>query len=95
MRATTQSTRGSRFSSRQIAHFVGSFGQFFGALALLGAAASGGLSSFVVRTQYKNKGVPSSTTSFFALSVGALLTLPIDVDAAAFQHAAEPPRAVS
>ncbi len=59
------------------AHFVGSLGQLFGALAVLGAAASGGLSSFVVALQYKGKGIPASTTSFFSLSVGALLTLPV------------------
>ena len=58
-------------------HLVGSLGQFLGALALLGAAASGALSSFVVKVQYKDKGVPASTTSFFALSVASLLTLPI------------------
>src|ERR687893_1375 len=60
-------------------HLVGSLGQFVGALALLGAAASGALSSFVVRLQYKNKGVPASTTSFFALGVGSLLTLPVAI----------------
>jgi drug/metabolite transporter (DMT)-like permease len=59
------------------AHFVGSLGQLLGALAVLGAAASGGVSSFVVALQYKDKGIPASTTSFFALSVGALLTLPV------------------
>ena len=59
------------------AHFIGSLGQLVGALALLGAAASGALSGFVVKLQYKDKGVPASTTSFFALSVGALLTLPV------------------
>ncbi|MDQ3912294.1 MAG: DMT family transporter [Actinomycetota bacterium] len=57
-------------------HFIGSIGQFLGALALLSAAASGALSSFVVKLQYKDKGVPASTTSFFALSVGAVLALP-------------------
>jgi drug/metabolite transporter (DMT)-like permease len=57
-------------------HLVGSLGQLFGALALLGAAASGALSSFVVKLRYKDKGVPASTTSFFALSVASLLTLP-------------------
>jgi drug/metabolite transporter (DMT)-like permease len=60
-------------------HFIGSLGQLVGALALLGAAASGALSSFVVKLLYKDKGVPASTTSFFALSVGALLTLPVAV----------------
>jgi drug/metabolite transporter (DMT)-like permease len=58
-------------------HLVGSLGQFLGALALLGAAASGALSSFIVKLQYKDKGVPASTTSFFALSVASLLTLPV------------------
>src|SRR5918997_6220069 len=57
-------------------HFIGSLGQLVGALALLGAAASGASSSFVVKLLYKDKGVPASTTSFFALSVASLLTLP-------------------
>ena len=48
-------------------------------MALFGAAASGALSSFVVRVLYKDRGIPASTTSFFALSVGALLTLPVAV----------------
>src|SRR5215208_1025961 len=61
------------------AHFIDSLGQFLGALALLGAAASGALSSFVIALQYKDKGVPASTTSFFALGVGALLTLPVGI----------------
>jgi drug/metabolite transporter (DMT)-like permease len=61
------------------AHFIGSLGQLVGALALIGAAASGALSSFVVKLLYKDRGVPASTTSFFALSVGALLTLPVAV----------------
>src|SRR5215212_1242844 len=52
---------------------------FFGALALLGAAASGALSNFVVKLRYKDKGVPASTTSFFALSVASLLTLPVAI----------------
>jgi drug/metabolite transporter (DMT)-like permease len=60
-------------------HFIGSLGQFVGALALLGAAACGALSSFVVKMHYKDKGVPASTTSLFALSVGALLTLPVAI----------------
>lgn len=58
-------------------HSISTAGQFVGALALLGAAASGALSSFVVRLQYKNKGVPSTTTSFIALGAGSLLTLPV------------------
>lgn len=61
------------------AHFIGSLGELFGALALLGAAASGALSSFIVKLQYKDKGIPPSTTSFFSLGIGALLTLPVAV----------------
>lgn len=60
-------------------HSIHTLGQFVGALALLGAAASGALSFFVVRLLYKNKGVPASTTSLFALGVGSLLTLPVAV----------------
>ena len=44
---------------------VSSLGQFFGALAILAAAACGALSSFVVKLQYRDKGVPPSTTSLF------------------------------
>jgi drug/metabolite transporter (DMT)-like permease len=58
-------------------HAVDTLAQFLGALALLSAAASGALSSFVVTLQYRDKGVPASTTSFFALSIGSLLTLPV------------------
>ena len=58
-------------------HSISTLGQFLGALAILGAAASGALSSFVVKLQYKDKGVPASTTSFFALGVGSLVTLPV------------------
>jgi drug/metabolite transporter (DMT)-like permease len=60
-------------------HLIGSLGQFLGALALLGAAASGALSSFVVKLQYKDKGIPASSTSFFALAVASVLTLPVAV----------------
>ena len=58
-------------------HLVGSLGQFLGAVALLGAAASGALSSFIGKLQYTDTRVPASTTSFFALSVASLLTLPL------------------
>jgi drug/metabolite transporter (DMT)-like permease len=61
------------------AHFVGSLDQFLGAMALLGSAASGALAGFVVRLRYRDKGVPASTTSFFALSVAALLIFPAAV----------------
>ena len=60
-----------------VAYLAGSLGQFLGALALLGAAASGALSSFVVKLHYEDKGIPASTTSFFALGVASLLTLPV------------------
>ncbi len=56
---------------------VSSLGQFLGALAILAAAACGALSSFVVKLQYRDKGVPPSTTSLFSLAVGAALTLPV------------------
>ena len=56
---------------------VSSLGQFLGAIAILGAAACGALSSFVVKLQYRDKGVPPSTTSLFSLAVGAALTLPV------------------
>ncbi len=55
---------------------VSSFGQLLGALAILGAAASGAISSFIVKLQYRDKNVPPSTTTFFALSVGAVLVAP-------------------
>ncbi|HSL01023.1 MAG TPA: DMT family transporter [Rubrobacteraceae bacterium] len=56
---------------------VSSLGQFFGALAILGAAACGALSSFVVKLQYRDKGVPPSTTTLFSLAVGAVLVAPV------------------
>jgi len=59
--------------------FLETPGQLIAALALVGAAASGALSSFVVELWYKDKGIPASTTSLFALSVGAMLTLPAAV----------------
>ncbi len=61
------------------AHSIDTPGQFLGALALLGAAACGALSSFVVKRHYRDKGIPASTTSFFSLGVGSLLTLPVAV----------------
>jgi drug/metabolite transporter (DMT)-like permease len=62
------------------AHFAGSLGQFLSALALLGAAVGGALSSFVVKIWYRDrKSIPASTTTFFALSVGALMTFPVAV----------------
>jgi drug/metabolite transporter (DMT)-like permease len=61
------------------AHFADSLDQFLGALALLGSAACGVLAGFVVRIRYRDKGVPASTTSFFSLSVAALLLLPAAV----------------
>src|ERR687893_1755381 len=58
---------------------VSSAGQLLGALAILGAAASGAISSFVVKLQYLDKNVPPSTTTLFALSVGAVLVAPFAV----------------
>lgn len=58
---------------------VSSLGQFFGALAILGAAASGALSSFVVKLEYRDKGVPASTTTLFALAVGSVMVAPVAV----------------
>ncbi len=56
---------------------VGSAGQVLGALAILGAAACSALATFVVKLQYKDKNVPSSTTTLFSLAVGAVLVAPI------------------
>jgi drug/metabolite transporter (DMT)-like permease len=87
MRASTTTTmmiRAQRIISRsfRVALVVGiqsvsSLGQFLGAIAILGAAACGALSSFVVKLQYRDKGVPPSTTSLFSLAVGAALTFPV------------------
>jgi drug/metabolite transporter (DMT)-like permease len=55
---------------------VSSLGQLLGAVAVLGAAASGAISNFVVKLQYRDKNVPPTTTTFFSLSVGAVLVAP-------------------
>jgi drug/metabolite transporter (DMT)-like permease len=55
---------------------VSSFGQLLGALAILGAAGSGAISSFIVKLQYRDKNVPPTTTTLFSLSVGAVLVAP-------------------
>jgi drug/metabolite transporter (DMT)-like permease len=55
---------------------VSSVGQFLDTLAILGAAASGALASFVVKLQYRDKNVPPSTTSLFSLGVGAVIVAP-------------------
>jgi drug/metabolite transporter (DMT)-like permease len=47
-----------------------------GALAVLGAAASGAVSSFIVKLQYRDKNVPLSTTTLFSLTGGAVLVAP-------------------
>ncbi len=57
---------------------VSSVGQLLGALAILGAA-SGDISSFVVKLQYRDKNVPPTTTTLFSLSVGAVLVAPFAV----------------
>jgi drug/metabolite transporter (DMT)-like permease len=62
------------------AHSAGSLGQFLSALALLDAAAGGALSTFVVKIWYRDrKSIPATRTTFFALSVGALMTFPVAV----------------
>jgi drug/metabolite transporter (DMT)-like permease len=53
---------------------VQTLGEFLGALAMIGAAAFYGLSSFVVKGAYK--GLSSMQTSFISVSVAAALTLP-------------------
>jgi len=58
---------------------VSSAGQLLGALAILGAAASGAISGFVVKLQYRDKNVAPSTTTLFSLSVGAVLVAPFAV----------------
>jgi drug/metabolite transporter (DMT)-like permease len=55
---------------------VSSLGQLLGAVAVLGAAASGAISNSVVQLQYRDKSVPPTTTTFFSLSVGAVLVAP-------------------
>src|SRR5919107_847838 len=55
---------------------VSTLGQLLGAVAVLGAAASGAISNFVVKLQYRDKSVPPTTTTFFSLSVGAVLVAP-------------------
>ncbi len=52
---------------------VQSLGEFLGALAMLGAAASYALSSFLVK---RYQGLTSVTTSFVSIAVGSVLTLP-------------------
>ena len=55
---------------------VSSILQLLGALAILGAAASGALSSFVVKRDYQDRGIPPSTTTLFSLTVGAVMVAP-------------------
>ena len=55
---------------------VHSVGEFLGSLAILGAAACYALSSFVVK---RYTGLTSVTTSFIAIAVGGVLTLPAAV----------------
>lgn len=68
---------------------VSSVSQLLGVLAILGAAASGAISSFVVKLQYRDKNVPPSTTTLFSLGVGAMLVAPF----AAFAASGDPPGA--
>src|SRR5215216_3111924 len=54
---------------------IHSVGQFLGALAMVAAAASYALSSFVVKRRYGR--LTSMQTSFVSLSTASLLTLPV------------------
>lgn len=54
---------------------IGTLGQFLGALAMVGAAGFYALSSFIVKTTYKD--VPALTTSFISVGTGCLLALPV------------------
>jgi len=55
---------------------VQSLGEFLGALAMIGAAASYGLSTFVVK---RYKGLSSIATSFVSILVASVLSLPAAV----------------
>jgi drug/metabolite transporter (DMT)-like permease len=54
---------------------IGTLGQFLGALAMVGAAGFYALSSFMVKSTYKE--VPALTTSFISVGAGCLLVLPV------------------
>jgi drug/metabolite transporter (DMT)-like permease len=54
---------------------IGTLGQFLGALAMIAAAGFYALSSFMVKTTYRE--VPALTTSFISVGVGCLLTVPV------------------
>jgi drug/metabolite transporter (DMT)-like permease len=56
---------------------IHTLGQFLGALAMIGAAASYALSGFVVKNRYGR--LTSIQTSFVSLSVASVVTLPIAV----------------
>jgi drug/metabolite transporter (DMT)-like permease len=53
---------------------ISTLGQFLGALAMIGAAMSYALSSFVVKRRYR--GLTAVQTSLVSISVASLLTLP-------------------
>jgi drug/metabolite transporter (DMT)-like permease len=54
---------------------IHSLGEFLGALAMVAAAASYALSSFVVKGRYKR--LTSIQTSFVSISIAALMTTPV------------------
>ena len=54
---------------------IGTLGQFLGALAMVGAAGFYALSSFMVKSTYRE--VPALTTSFISVGAGCLLVLPV------------------
>lgn len=61
---------------------VGSLGAFLGALAMIGAAASYGVSGFVLKRGFP--GFPPAVTTFFSTSTAALICIPFLI--------ADPPR---
>ena len=62
---------------------ISTLGQFLGALAIVGAAASYAASSFIVKGAYA--AVSAISTSLISVGVGALLTLPLAVATAPTQ----------
>ncbi|HEX2508860.1 MAG TPA: DMT family transporter [Miltoncostaeaceae bacterium] len=53
---------------------IGSAGELLGALAMIGAAASYGLSGFILKRRYH--GYPPIVTTFFSVAAAAVLVLP-------------------
>jgi drug/metabolite transporter (DMT)-like permease len=69
---------------------IGTLEQFLGALAMIGAAACYAAASYMVKLRFA--GLPSVVTSAFAVTAGALISLPLAVATAV--HGAPSTRAV-